>query len=427
MISVKKYILYISVFLILTGLLAEGILRFVRYPSLQYFRDLKIIHTYHPDYNVGLSPDEDVYLRHNLGYWEGRFTTNSFGHRGSPEPAADQPQLVCLGDSVVMGFGVSDDETFCSRLDQKSGYRAINLGVDAFGSLGSARRLKEAAGQFRIDLALFFLSPNDFTMAEDLRSRGVLSDDEQDDFRLNDPFFKKTFRMQFELTRWSYLLMAARLSYDQIRIKIQETKAGILSEFRSLIGNPGNYLVRSFYSGPHIHHRNSNADTSQNKPSLADPSEVMCPVPIPQGYNCEDQAPEPESLPELLPATKAAYDQMAEISKKYNFPVVLVLLPVQLNDLHCLSHNKYSAKSEYMMRAAAYFRKKGMPVMDLRPYVKKMCGRRFIREKDRLRSGYGYTTPDDHIIPLDGHFTYEGNLWAAEAILDYMNRNGGSF
>jgi hypothetical protein len=423
-------IILVSVFILSVAGLAEITLRLVRYPSLQYFRDLKIIHKYHPDYNVGLAENADVYLKHNLGFWEGRFTTNSFGHRGSPEPSEDKPALVCLGDSVVMGFGVSDDETFCSRLNGVSGYPAINLGVDAFGSLGTARRLKEASEQFPIGLALFFVSPNDFMMAPDLRARGILSDDEQDDFRLNDPFFKRSFQIQFELTRWSYLLMASRLAIEQLKIKKVQTQEDIKNEIILIISDPYDYFLKSFYNGPHTQYR-SVTEKKESAPGITgspgEDAQVMCPVPIPSGYSCAEKEPDPETLPELLPATKAAYDQMFENAKAKGFPLVLVILPIQLNDIHCLSHGKHSEQMEYAIRSALYFKKHKMPVMDLRPYVKDMCGRPFTRESDRKKSRYGYTSPDDHIIPADGHFTYEGNLWASQAILDFMKKNGGKF
>lgn len=55
------------------------------------------------------------------------------------------------GDSLVMGFGVGDPDTFCALLDGlelKGGARqSLNLGVDAYGSSGSYLRLKDIAAR----------------------------------------------------------------------------------------------------------------------------------------------------------------------------------------------------------------------------------------------------------------------------------------
>src|SRR5262245_47548932 len=114
----------------------EVLLRLFDPSSLQYYRRLKLLHGYDERYFVNLTPGADFYLRHPAHLWEGRFTTNSLGYRGSPEPDAS-PKILCLGDSIVMGFGVSDEDTFCAGLDGaligKTKYRSMNLGVDAFG------------------------------------------------------------------------------------------------------------------------------------------------------------------------------------------------------------------------------------------------------------------------------------------------------
>ncbi len=185
---------------ILVFALLEIVLRVAKPRELQYYRDLKVLHAYHPDYLVSLAPDIDLYIRHHAGLWEGRFTTNSLGFRASAEPGSE-PLIGCLGDSATMGFGVSDEDTYCKILDgiQLGGvrHRTMNMAVDAFGSMGSAKRLDDVSGRVKFKTVLFFVSPNDFFMMDNLRARGVLSDDETDTIREKNPALLKYFRLQF--------------------------------------------------------------------------------------------------------------------------------------------------------------------------------------------------------------------------------------
>src|SRR6185436_18130054 len=52
-----------------------------------------------------------------------RLSTNSKGFRGVHEYAVPKPtnvfRVMVLGDSVVNGYGVEDDETFCAVLEKK--------------------------------------------------------------------------------------------------------------------------------------------------------------------------------------------------------------------------------------------------------------------------------------------------------------------
>ena len=50
--------------------------------------------------------------------------------------------------------------------------------------------------------------------------------------------------------------------------------------------------------------------------------------------------------------------------------------------------------------------------MDLRPYIKKMCGESISMPDGGTR----YSTYHDYFIPGDGHFTVRGNRWASRAL-----------
>ncbi|EMM70958.1 hypothetical protein LEP1GSC038_1618 [Leptospira weilii str. 2006001855] len=226
------------VFFILALIGTEILLNLLKSPSLQFYRDQKLLHRYNPVYYVDLAPNQDIYIRHFAGKWEGRFRTNSLGMRGLEEPDLNKPQLACLGDSLVMGFGVSDEDTFCNLLngiELKGGARqTLNLAVDAYGSLGALRRLKDMAPKLKnLKEVLFFVSGNDFTIPEELRAKGILPDDEIDEIRNRDPNFNRNFRIQFELSRASYTLQALKLAFEQLKVQYGFTLFRLRSEWNS--------------------------------------------------------------------------------------------------------------------------------------------------------------------------------------------------
>ncbi len=418
---------------------SEILLRIIDPRALQYYRRLKLLHTYNDQYFVSLAANQDQYLRQAAGLWEGRFTTNSMGYRGSPEPDPSMPKIVCLGDSMVMGFGVSDQDTFCYGINNVvlSGrkHQSMNLGVDAFGSLGSARRLADSAEKLKnIHVALFIISPNDFTIPDELRSRGVLPDDDTDEIRDADPSYRMSFRIQFELTRYSYTLMSLKLSYEQLRIKWEENKRQIRSELVQsglsakdesnpyeqplCVRGPWNYFINSFYHIPADPPCPGDAERIPDCSGAGGPADghgqvlpliAVCPQPVPAGVQCLPRPP--AVLPPLPASTQKAYRLMMETAKKRGIFLTAVMMPIDNNVLYCGTHGLHSAQFEYALRAGEYFKKLGIPVIDLRPYVPRMCGEKLPSLTDRL-SGV-----DDYYIRADGHYTAAGNRWARDALL----------
>ncbi|PJZ70116.1 lipase [Leptospira perolatii] len=402
-------------------------LRFLRSPSLQYYRDLKVLHTYHPDYYVALEPNQSIFVRHFAGKWEGHFSTNSLGLRGSSEPIPNKPKLLCLGDSLVMGFGVSDEDTFCSLLDGielKGGARqALNLGVDAYGSLGSFRRMKEMVNRLdSVKEVLFIISPNDFTMPKALADQGILPDDEIDLIRERDPSYKRNFRIQFELTSWSYALQALKLAWEQLRISASVTKIGIEKEIRSAglssVSTPeetfGKYLLQSFYRPP------KRKDCSLKE--LSDTGKVgiptitqTCPEPVPAGIVCAKSASDPSSLASLPELTQKSYESMILFSKEKGFRLIPVIVPMQIEEIFCYQNGGFHELENYAIRASTFFEKRGVRVMQLKKDTLSMCG---IDPEGKPKKIL------DHYIPEDGHFTKIGNRWAADAIAKHLKESG---
>lgn len=98
-----------------------------------------------------------------------RFTTNSQGFRGSKEYTLQKPtgifRIITLGDSVTLGHGVADDETFSAVLERTLGEaiptEVINMGVSGFGTAEELLQLRHVALQYQPDLVVLAYFPND--------------------------------------------------------------------------------------------------------------------------------------------------------------------------------------------------------------------------------------------------------------------------
>ena len=50
--------------------------------------------------------------------------------------------IAAIGDSMTMGWGVNDDETFSYNLQKLLGKKVINLGVSSYGTIREIKKLK---------------------------------------------------------------------------------------------------------------------------------------------------------------------------------------------------------------------------------------------------------------------------------------------
>jgi hypothetical protein len=63
------------------------------------------------------------------------------------EVSLHQPEIIVLGDSYALGWGVNQDETFSELLEIKSGVKVLNAGVSSYGTVRELLLLK------RIDIS----------------------------------------------------------------------------------------------------------------------------------------------------------------------------------------------------------------------------------------------------------------------------------
>ena len=67
--------------------------------------------------------------------------TNSLGCRDD-EASISQPDVICLGDSYAMGWGVQQQEAFPQRLQRMSGLKVLNAAMSSFGTVRELRKLQ---------------------------------------------------------------------------------------------------------------------------------------------------------------------------------------------------------------------------------------------------------------------------------------------
>lgn len=147
--------------LILAYLILEALLRII--PSVQFRLAEKKLHCSAAFY-FRLCPDQHIRFTHPSGF-SFTVTTNASGERITG-PVTQQGRLTSLreiwilGDSIAMGYGVSDEESFPYLLQDRLQAQVRNLGVDSMGTAAMADLLQDTSG----NPAFIFwpFSPSDF-------------------------------------------------------------------------------------------------------------------------------------------------------------------------------------------------------------------------------------------------------------------------
>jgi hypothetical protein len=104
-------------------------------------------------------------------------TINRWGMRDRDLERAKPPgvcRIALVGSSVVMGFGVGDEETFARRLEQnlnnhselaesQQQYQVLNFGVGKYSALQRAAQLEKVVLDFEPDVVLYFTHQDELT------------------------------------------------------------------------------------------------------------------------------------------------------------------------------------------------------------------------------------------------------------------------
>ncbi len=389
--------------------LSEVLLRVADPPALQFYRRSKMVHAYHPEYFISLRPSASEYLAHPSGLWQGQFTVNSYGMRDLEEPEPGRPKMLCLGDSLAMGYGVADGFNFCHLLKEKAGpVQVLNASVDGFGTYAYALRAEELVSQIDgVQSILLFPSPTDWWIPDRFRERGILPDDEKDLMRRDDVAYRRLFRLQFLATEWSYTLQALKLAQEQLKLRGATTVNDIRNFTDMLLTQSAAELGRralAFMQSGFLMERASSCGTSRQMA-------ISCPEPLPDGLQCSDRPPEYRPMHEF---TVQNLNRLISLSRSKGIRLVVVLLPMQEEEIRCAAHGLYHENGLYAVQARHFFKQKGIDVIDLMPFTKSMCSPGGPAEKPRRIQ--------DYFLAGDGHLTVAGNHWAADALAAELRR-----
>ncbi|MBW7857376.1 MAG: hypothetical protein H3C43_03540 [Leptonema sp. (in: Bacteria)] len=399
----KHRYLYTVLVLLLGFVLSEPLLRLADPVGLQYFRRSKLVHTYNPEYTISLRPNSSEYLKHFSGSWQGQFSVNSFGMRDLEEPQKNRPKIICMGDSLAMGHGVGDAKNFCHLLKAEAkSAQVLNAAVDGLGTYGYAVRTEEIIDQLdSVTTLLLFPTPTDWWIPSRFRERGILPDDEKDSKRETDPLYRNLFELQFKATELSYSLQAVKLSQEQLKLRAAVFKQEVGQFFANRSFEPINYLKRAFLR-PERKLKNCGTTTISKS--------FICPEPIPKEIQCSNEAPKVEPLPQF---TQQNLNRLIQYTQARNIRLVLVLLPMQDEEIRCYSHGLHHANEAYAIQAKQFFTNKKIDVIDLMPFTKSMCG---------IQTNGVETLIQDYYLAEDGHLTELGNRWAANSIATELRR-----
>lgn len=96
--------------------------------------------TYNPQLFYTLKPG--ARFRYFNKEFDNAYEINSKGVRDD-EQSLQSPEIICLGDSYTMGWGVEQQETFAQQLQQLSGRKTLNAGVSSYGTAREMIQLRQ--------------------------------------------------------------------------------------------------------------------------------------------------------------------------------------------------------------------------------------------------------------------------------------------
>ena len=93
---------------------------------------------YDPELTYTLKPGN---CRFNNIEFQTGYSINSLGLRDSEESLV-APEIIALGDSFTMGWGVNGSETFAKVLENRTGKKVLNAGISSYGTAREVLLLK---------------------------------------------------------------------------------------------------------------------------------------------------------------------------------------------------------------------------------------------------------------------------------------------
>lgn len=363
--------------------------RLTRPAAFDFYWLQKTYHKFDPEYFVDLEPNINVQLNHFQKFFSMKFTTNEYGFRATNKVDNSLPQIGCIGDSITMGYGVNDEDTFCKQLDgykddHGQQYQSINLGVDAYGPSAIALKMKKYLPKLNLKLLYYFPSSGDNVDEEVFFERK-----ENSKARL-------LFETQFWLTKNSYLFLGFKVFQEQLFYRYRETFVENHTKLHKTLNCKFQKLspeqcADTFFPS----HYNFFNEFIVHK--SAPPMDGVIHFP---DSECKDKIDE-FIIPDRM---KKSIDQIIHLAQNKNIKLVMILAPIDLETAYCSQRGKQHRYYEYLHSLKNYLVSKQVDYIDMNTMT------------DQMKDDQGRLNPRPYYIFGDGHYTARGNQWVANLL-----------
>ena len=133
--------LYIGFLLSFPKLAKYGPLHFLQYVYADHFRTIiqyePAFAQYDPELKYTFIPG--TFIFQNLEYTT-KYSINSIGIRDN-EASLTKPEIIVIGDSVPMGWGVQQHETFAKRIENETNIKVLNAAISSYSPVQAIRIL----------------------------------------------------------------------------------------------------------------------------------------------------------------------------------------------------------------------------------------------------------------------------------------------
>lgn len=373
-------------FIIASSVFLEICLRLFKPEALEFYRVQKQVHKLDSDYLVDLEPNQDVRISHFLGTFDIRFSTNEKGFRATDPIDNSKPQILCIGDSVAMGFGVSDEDTFCRKFNgfqDKEGnvYQSVNLAVDAYGPSAILRKLKKHLPSLNPKVLFYFPSNGDDIDEEIFYSK------------LNSRKARLFFETQFILAKYSYLFLGLRITQEQIVFRLNEMFIHPLIRMKNSMKEISSSERKRMNFGETVNAFLSEFKRGERKDPNAPP--VF-------GENeCLDDD-KPHHIPESVYTSTR---EIMKLASEKNIKLVFVVSPIDIETAYCSQLGKLHRLYTYSRAVRKFLEEEKVDFIDMNDYADFMTD---AEERFNVRPYY---------IIGDGHYTKAGNSWMSAVLL----------
>lgn len=120
----------------------------------------------------------------------------------------DDKIIAVIGDSIAMGWGVKDNETFSYNLQKLTGKKVINQGVSSYGTIREIKRLKRSKYYDQVDTIIIqyhvndkgeniYMDPKKVYKEEDFKDYFYSYEDKSSSLIMLLRIYKKTLRLLF--------------------------------------------------------------------------------------------------------------------------------------------------------------------------------------------------------------------------------------